>query len=289
MTIQQAEKSLHDRLVSVYDPREASVIAGLVMEKLTGWTKVERILRKSSELSADQQETFARFAGELMASKPVQYVLGEAWFCGMRFLVDERVLIPRPETEELVGWVIQEIINRVARTPSDVVSMLDVGTGSGCIAIALKKKLPSAVIYACDISETALQVARTNARHLKTEVHFLAINFLDAGQRRQLPPADYIISNPPYIPLDEKESLPYHVAGFEPHLALFVPEKQPLLFYEALAEHMGENRTSGVELFAELHENLTCQAAELFKKRGFPRVDIRKDLYGKERMIRVTR
>ena len=288
MTIQEAAGTLTENLVTLYDRREASGIADMVLENLTGWRKADRIIHKATELTAGQAETLKKYTSELLTHKPVQYVLQQAWFCGIKFHVDDRVLIPRPETEELVSWLAEQAEAGPREAPETrEMSILDVGTGSGCIAISLKRKLPAATIYACDVSEGALQVAVNNATDLQTAVSFLHLDFLDPDQRTKLPLVDYIVSNPPYIPAHEKAGLPSNVVGYEPHLALFVPDGHPLLFYEALADFACFRNKHPVFVFAELHEEMARQAQRLFIAKGFEEVEIKKDIHGKERMIRA--
>jgi release factor glutamine methyltransferase len=268
MTIQEANKRLLFELYHIYDNSEAGGIADLVMENITGWRRIDRVMNNTVKLSALQEKLLTTYIEELSAHKPVQYVLREAWFCGLKFYVDENVLIPRPETEELVEWVAEE--NKVTRC-----NILDVGTGSGCIAIALKKKIPGAKVYACDVSEPALEIARKNAAANETTVEFLHIDILDREARKRLPEIDIIVSNPPYIPVSEKSSMKENVTSYEPHLALFVDEKDPLTFYKAIAEIPVKI------IYAEVHEDLAGQTAALFRTS-----EVRTDMQGKQRMIR---
>src|SRR5688572_25289054 len=218
MTMHEAQQQLQTTLYQVYDNREAATIADWVMEHVTGMRKIDRIMHKQSPLSPDRLAVLEQYTKELLQHKPVQYVLHEAWFCGMPFYVDENVLIPRPETEELVEWVLPEAESRkpggVSRKyeagstksdpgraenqplaassyflpPTSYLSILDIGTGSGCIPVSLKKKLPQAEVYACDVSEAALAVAAKNANTLlQTPVHFIQADFLNSASWQQLP------------------------------------------------------------------------------------------------------
>jgi release factor glutamine methyltransferase len=226
--------------------------------------------------------------------------LQEAWFCGMKFYVDEAVLIPRPETEELVEWVAEEAARYLEKSvpeagvtaaggPPLPFSLLDVGTGSGCIAIALHKKLSHISVHACDISEEALAIARLNAARLEAGIQFHQLDFLDRLQRETLPGVHFLVSNPPYIPLWDKKTMGPHVVDFEPHLALFVSSGDPLIFYRALAEWAKDHLKPGGALFAEIHEEFAGPILQLFQEVDFQAVVLKQDLQGKDRMIKATR
>jgi release factor glutamine methyltransferase len=275
----QAQKELAKQLTPVYGGREAGIMADWVMERLTGQSKLDRLVRKTEQLGPSDMGVYGRYRDELLAGRPVQYVLGEAWFAGMKFFVDERVLIPRPETEELVEWVISEAPVCEA--------LLDVGTGSGCIAITLSQRLPRMDVYACDVSEGALTVAGGNAAALNAAVGFLKTDFLDRVQWDRLPAVRWLVSNPPYIPLKERVSMASHVVDAEPALALFVPDDDSLVFYRALGEFARKRIGPGAVFFAELHEGLGGEVRELLLGLGAIEVILRKDLQGKDRMIKA--
>jgi release factor glutamine methyltransferase len=284
----QAQKELAKRLAPGHGDREAAIIADWVMERVTGQSKLERLLRKTEELRQGMLIAYERYSNELLAGRPVQYVLGESWFGGMKFFVDERVLIPRPETEELVEWVISEAAHPESPLPALPIpaSILDVGTGSGCIAITLSRRLPRMTVYACDVSEGALAVAGRNAAELGATVGLLKTDFLDRTQWAALPPVRWLVSNPPYIPLKERGSMASHVVDAEPALALFVPDDDPLTFYRALGEFAGMR--PGAVSFLEVHEGLGADVRELLMGLGAVEVVLRKDLQGKDRMIKAV-
>jgi len=290
MDLQQAQQELLSRLHLLYDDREAATITDWVMEKITGWKKIDRIIHKTFPLSEDGLELFQRYTRELEKHRPVQYVLQEAWFAGMKFYVDERVLIPRPETEELVEWVVEEAAShkQQAILPGGS-TILDVGTGSGCIAIALKRQLSDAHVYACDLSGQALVIAEGNAAANRANIHFRQLDFLDMGEWATLPPVQILVSNPPYIPIREKASMAPHVVNFEPHLALFVEDQDPLIFYRALADFAKKKLLPGGQVFAEIHEGLGMQVVELFQEADFHPIILKKDMQGKDRMVKATR
>ena len=284
LSLQQAQSALQSRLISLYSQREAANITDWVLENITGKKKIDRILYKSSLLTPKESLLFEKYATDLEAGRPVQYVLHESWFDGLRFYVDESVLIPRPETEELVDWVAAE----AAASPDNSGPILDVGTGSGCIALSLKHRLPGALVLACDCSEKALSVARRNAADLSIAVDFQTLDFLDIDQRVHLPPTLLLVSNPPYIPLRDKASMAPRVTDHEPHMALFVKDEDPLVFYKALALHGRSHLLPGGAIYAEIHEELATPVADLFRQTGYEQVFIKKDMQGKERMIKAT-
>lgn len=281
MTLHEAQQQLITSLYNLYDNREAANIADWVIEHVTGMRKIDRIMHKQSPFPPDQLNKIQQYTQELLNHKPVQYVLHEAWFYGMALYVDENVLIPRPETEELVEWVLAEVGSK------NNLSILDIGTGSGCIPIALKKKLPQAEIYACDVSEQALAVATKNATTQQKPVQFLQADFLHTATWPTLPTVDVIVSNPPYIPHHNQSTMLQNVLAYEPHLALFVPNEDPLVFYEAIARFAKEKLRPGGSIFVEIHEDLGEHTKALFESNGFVAV-VKKDLQGKDRMVKAS-
>jgi release factor glutamine methyltransferase len=290
MDLQQAQRQLTTQLSPLYGGREASIIADWVMQHLTGRKRIDRLVSSSEPLSNPLLQQYEKYRDELLAHRPVQYVLHESWFEGMKFYVDERVLIPRPETEELVEWVAQSITIPAAPSATAPPGILDAGTGSGCIAIALAKKFPALAVHACDISEAALDVARHNALTLDAgkNIHFYPLDFLDSDQWVNLPAIRWIVSNPPYIPLKERPVMPAHVTGAEPSLALFVPDDDPLIFCRSLGNFARHRLTEGGGLFVEIHEDMSAPVMRLFRAIGAKEVVVKKDLQGKDRMVKAT-
>ena len=301
MTFYEAQQQLQKALTELYDDREAANIADWVMEHVTGLRKIDRIMHKQSPLAPEKLDQLQEYTRQLLTHKPVQYVLHEAWFCGMPFYVDENVLIPRPETEELVEWIGEwavgsrpsyakasagEAIGNQQSNTSPTLRMLDIGTGSGCIPVSLKKKLPQAEVYACDVSEEALAVAARNAAAQETPVHFLQVDFLDTNNWSSLPEVDIIVSNPPYIPQSDKNTMLQNVLAYEPHLALFVPDNDALVFYDAIARFAQRSLSSHGCVFVEIHEDLGPKTKELFESKGF-KAEIKKDFQGKDRMVKA--
>jgi release factor glutamine methyltransferase len=265
-------------LGSLYEPAEAESIAMLVAEKVLNASRVQLILQPDLLPSQAQQEEMQRILHQLETGKPVQYVLGETEFYGLPFRVDSRVLIPRPETEELVDWILKE-----HSRATEPLSILDICTGSGCIAIVLKKLLQGTV-YALDVSEQALEAARTNAELNGSEVSFVQADILDPGftLSRKF---RIIVSNPPYVLLSQKNGMHRNVLNFEPHLALFVSDEDPLLFYRAIAEFALRHLEPEGKLYFEINEQYGAETARMMKQKGFREITIRKDLSGKDRML----
>jgi len=253
------------------------------MEHLTGSKKAERMIYKNEKITADEEGRLQLYIERLMANEPVQYVLNEAWFCGLKLYVDKSVLIPRPETEELVEWVIDG-----CRFPIDKLSILDIGSGSGCIAIALKRRLGKAEVWSCDISEGALRVAIKNAASLGLDVNFFQLDFFNEDLRNALPDFDIIVSNPPYVTVADSNSMSPNVLNFEPSTALFVPDDDPLVFYKAITDFGFTHLTPNGTIFMESNEAFGIQVAELFNSKGFS-TEIKRDMQGKDRMIKAVR
>jgi len=284
MTVHEAQQQLLTSLYELYDNREAATIADWVMEHVTGMRKIDRIMHKQSPLAPDRLAQLQQYTRELLAHKPVQYVLHEAWFCGMPFYVDENVLIPRPETEELVEWIVKE----VSGFKFQVSSLLDIGTGSGCIPVALKKKLPNLKVYALDVSEAALNVAQKNANALNASITFYKNNILEKAAWYKLPVFDIIVSNPPYIRQSEEKEMRKNVLLHEPHLAVFVPDEDALVFYKAIAEFGLTHLNKEGRLFFEINEALGNEVKQLLEEHGYSNVEVKKDMQGKERMVKAV-
>jgi release factor glutamine methyltransferase len=282
MNLVQAQQLLRERLTAVYENSEAATITDWVLQKLTGLTKIDRLINKYKELAEGQQLQLADYIVQLCSHRPVQYVLQEADFHGFRFYVDENVLIPRPETEELVNWILIE-----SGQPEGAV--LDIGTGSGCIAVTIKKKKPTLDVSACDISRPALEIAAGNAARNGTSVRFFECDILEPTGCATLPVYDLIVSNPPYIPAKDKLSMSANVLNYEPHLALFTAGNDPYIFYRAIAEFGRNHLSSGGKLFFEIHHEGGNIVSALLKGAGYRHVELRNDMYGNARMIMAIR
>jgi release factor glutamine methyltransferase len=278
MTIQEAIRYSRDQLKKIYEEGEAAAISDWLTGHLAGAKKTKQQL-----LTTEQASLLEIYIQRLLTHEPIQYVLNEAWFCGLKFYVDRNVLIPRPETEELVEWIITN-----CRFPVDKLSIFDIGSGSGCIPISLKRRIGKAEVWSCDISPEALDVAKRNAATLGAGVNFIEIDFLSREDRDKLPSFDIIVSNPPYVPQKDKAQMQPNVLQYEPHTALFVPDNDLLLFYKAMADFGEKHLNRNGNIYAELHESTGSAAELLFQSKGYT-TEIKKDMQGKERMLRAVK
>jgi release factor glutamine methyltransferase len=286
MTFEGAEQSIITTIHGLYDDREAATIAAMVMEFVTGKSKMDRWLQKNELLSIENLKSLEKYSKELLTGKPVQYVLGEAWFAGLCLKVNEHTLIPRPETEELVNlcanWAAANMMQHAS------LKILEVGTGSGCIAIALQKKLPNAQITAVDFSTEAVKVASANAIANNTSITFKTLDFLYESNWLELGSFDIIISNPPYIAEIEKVSMAGHLLDFEPHTALFVKDNDPLIFYSAIAKFSNKYLHKDGAVFVEINQALGIQTQDVFEQNNYTTL-LKKDLFENDRMIVATK
>lgn len=263
------------------DHYPSTEIEGIIRLLFAGWkhyTTTDLLKKKDEKLSDHDRHYLTSVVERLKKHEPIQYILGETEFFGLPFYVTPDVLIPRPETEELVDWILKSIIR-----PDPVIA--DIGTGSGCIAVSLKKNLPGATVTGYDISERALQVARKNAERNSTDVKFLQLDLLKRRDHGLFQGIDLIVSNPPYITEKEKNQMGDNVVHFEPHSALFVPDHDPLKFYRALITFGHQYLNKGGRQFWEINESFGKECISLMKKNGFTDIELRRDINGKERMI----
>jgi release factor glutamine methyltransferase len=281
LNLGEAFYELKNQLLQLYDPQEATAIAHEALSDITGLAKLERLMRKDATFTEEQIKRYASAKEELLKGKPLQYVTGKAWFFGREFKVNEHVLIPRPETEELVAWI------KTDYKYLGEISILDIGSGSGCIPISLQIELNNATIISCDISEGALKVAEENAGKLSAEVSFIRTDFLNHKMWYNFGRFDVIVSNPPYIPENEADSLHKNVREFEPSLALFVPNDDALLFYRNIAEFGKEHLNSEGAIYCELHKDYAMATKEMFEKRGYS-AELKTDMHGNERMLKAV-
>ena len=265
-------------LRTVYEEGEAKAIARMLLEERFGLTMTDILCGKVSELSADNQQELRKMTERLLQSEPIQYVLGEAVFFRRSFRVAPGVLIPRPETEELCRWVKTEV-------PEP--QILDIGTGSGCIAITLAADIPGSRVTAWDISDDALFIARENAQRLKVEVVFEKKDLF----REQQPVARWhvIVSNPPYIFHEESQQMERNVLDYEPHEALFAPDNDPNAVYEAIGRYAATALCPGGSLYLELNPIIAEDVANSLRKLGLSSVELRKDQFGRQRFIKATK
>jgi release factor glutamine methyltransferase len=294
MTISELRHYIVTALENIYDKSEAFNIAILLIEYITGLEKKEQVINPEFLLTSDQTIKLEKMLPRLLQNEPLQYVLEEAWFFGMKFRVNKNVLIPRPETEELVEWMMKVINNQnfkhnnLPKESFGQNSILDIGTGSGCIPIALKKKLPRFNVSAIDISSEAILLAKENALALETDINLMILDFLDEKKWPELGKYDFIVSNPPYIKQKEKEIMHSRVTDHEPHLALFVPEDNALLFYRKLADFASLHLLPGGSLFVEINESLGKEVENLFISKELKNIELRKDMQGKDRMMKCS-
>ncbi|HEV7230961.1 MAG TPA: peptide chain release factor N(5)-glutamine methyltransferase [Bacteroidia bacterium] len=277
--VQSVINLFRSELQDAYEAEEISLFCFLCFEYFMGFkSKTDLVLRAQQTMSESELLRFVFAVKELKSRKPIQYILGHAPFCGLTMKVDQNVLIPRPETEELVELVLQQ-------SGSSPVRVLDIGTGSGCIAIALKHSMSDAEVFALDVSETALTIARQNASANGVNVQFSHFDILADPAGWKEGAFHLIVSNPPYIRKSEMGKMDQNVHGFEPHLALFVKDEDPLLFYRQIARFANLHLEDGGGLFLEVNEALGSEVAALLIKEGFELPVIQKDLNGKDRMV----
>ncbi len=277
MTIENAHQNLVEVLTPIFEKGEAIQMARIVFEDAFSITNFSR----QDDLSETQLRRLEEIQTRLLAKEPVQYVVGMTYFYDLKFKVDPAVLIPRPETEELVHWILED-------QPKNLnLRALDIGTGSGCIPITLKSKAPNFQVSAFDVSEEALSVARENAILNQVEVEFQNLDILKKENWKTLPSYEVIVSNPPYIPFSEKELMSTNVLDYEPEIALFVTNEDPLVFYRTIIEFAKKHLVKGGWLYFETNEYNATEVEALFFKAGFFDIEKQKDLQGKERMVKA--
>ncbi len=319
MTITDLKNKFQKELLSLYLKEEITTFFYLLTEHRLGLKRLDIALDPNATISTINEQFFLTNIGKLKKEIPIQYIIGETEFFGLPFYVDKDVLIPRPETEELVKWVIEKtkearIKNKDNPDSNRELQIIDIGTGSGCIAIAFAKNIPNVKVWALDVSEKALEVAKKNANLNKVDIEFLQLDILKKDSLQKViknkvkrsadknkitsslsitsrtPPNnrlkfDIIVSNPPYVRELEKQEIKNNVLQNEPNLALFVKDENPLVFFDKIADFAKENLTPNGELYFEINQYLGTETAELLQKKGFQNIELRKDLFGNDRMI----
>jgi release factor glutamine methyltransferase len=282
MKIKNYRAQFIQKLSSIYDSGEAESFFYLILEENQKLKRIDLALNPDLTFSNEEIQLWNSLLEQLQQEIPIQYLLGKTSFYGLDFEVNVNVLIPRPETEELVEWIIQ---SQKLEEGSRKVKILDIGTGSGCIAIALAKNIPNSAVFAIDVSETALGVARKNAVINDVNVTFFEKNILETEDLEQN--FDIIVSNPPYVRELEKLEIKKNVLDNEPHLALFVEDNDALVFYRKIAELAQKNLSPNGQLFFEINQYLGKEMIDLLEKMGFKNIQLRKDIYGNDRMMKV--
>ena len=280
MKIKDLRTHFKNALSKAYDAEEVMSFFYLLTEKKLGLRRVDIALQLERELSEDTLAFFKEAESRLLDFEPVQYIVGDTEFFGLSFLVNENVLIPRPETEELVDWILKDHLG-----VGGELKILDIGTGSGCIAITLAKNLPNAKVYAIDVSEKALALAKRNANRNQVEIEFIQLDVL----KEEIDEAnfDIVVSNPPYVRELEKTEMKTNVLENEPALALFVSNDDPLIFYRRISVLAKQLLTEHGRLYFEINQYLGMETKELIGKLQFNTVTLRKDIYQNDRMIRA--
>jgi release factor glutamine methyltransferase len=280
MKIRTAIHMIRETLSGNYPHEEIESFISLVFSYLLGFSGLDLHLKQHEEFPEAKLIQLKEILRRLQNFEPIQYILGETEFYGMKFKVNPSVLIPRPETEELVDWILKD-------NPVKNASLLDIGTGSGCIPVAIGKNRPDLKIKAMDISEEALCTARENAIWNQVEVQFMELDILKWQEKDFDQKYDVIVSNPPYVTRSEESQMQRNVTEHEPHLALFVPDEEALIFYKAIADFAQEHLVPGGYLYFEINEKMGESLQQLLQQ-SFSAIIIKKDINGKDRMIRAT-
>jgi release factor glutamine methyltransferase len=284
LTIKKYRQYFINSLEDLYSIEELQSIFYLLAEKLLHLSRIDITLQLDNTLTSDEEINFNQAIDRLKIYEPVQYILGETEFFGYPFLVNKQVLIPRPETEELVSWIIEDVDKKET-------TILDIGTGSGCIAISLAKKLNNAVVSAIDISNKAIEVAKKNALINNVNVEYSSVDVLNFKDKLVLQDKwkskfDIIVSNPPYVRMQEKKLMQLNVIDHEPDIALFVEDDDPLLFYRRISELSRQYLKHNGTLYLEINEYLGVEMEKMLNEAGFKHVELKKDMFGKNRMIK---
>lgn len=279
MQIKYYQSCFKESLTPIYDAVEAEQLFLLALEEIEGKTRIDLVMNPT--MQTDKVAVWESVLEELKQEKPIQYIFGQAYFYGLTFKVNEFTLIPRAETEELVEWIINSV------NPSKPVRILDIGTGSGCIGITLANELPLARVTLMDVYDKALEIAKQNAVSNGVAVETVLQDVLQLEKLKNQ--YDIIVSNPPYVRNLEKVEIKKNVLDYEPHLALFVEDNDPLIFYRKIAHLANNNLQTGGMLFYEINQYLGEETKTLFESLDFTAVELRKDMVGNDRMIKAIK
>ena len=272
-------EELWHRLTHIYDAGEAKAIVRWVLDVRFGMSWTDILCGKVTELSAHDQTELEKIMQRLEKGEPVQYIIGVADFCGRQFHVEPGVLIPRPETGDLCQWILDD-------SKQISLQILDIGTGSGCIAIMLALDIPDVKVTGWDISDDALRIAKDNAKSLGADVFFEQQDILNSSPNSRW---DLIISNPPYIENKEREKMTKNVLDYEPHLALFAPDDNPIIFYQHIGDYAWQNLNPGGKLYFELNPLTATDVCDYLRHLGFCEIELRQDQFGKQRFLKATK
>ena len=290
MTIKQYREHFNESLKLLYPTSEIDSFFFLILEEYMDLKRIDVVLKSDFYLDKKSLNLMQIATKQLEQEIPIQYIIGKTEFFGLPFNINKEVLIPRPETEELVEQVLKEVsLTKICKTTTDETTnekqlkILDIGTGSGCIAISLKKQLPSSKISAMDVSDKALHIAKKNAVLNKVDINFIHLDILKTNNLDQL--YDVIVSNPPYVRELEKKEIKNNVLNNEPHLALFVDNKNPLLFYNKIAELAKKFLTKNGQLHFEINQYLGKETIKLLAEKGFKNIQLKKDIFGNDRIV----
>lgn len=289
MLLKEIKKIFHKELDGFYAPEEVDSFFYWFVEHYLGMERFVLALQPELVISKENEELFFNGLARLAQQHPIQYITGEATFMGLNFKVNKHVLIPRPETEELTQWILSDVkeIREQSHNGHNPLRILDIGTGSGCIAIALAKYLPGYQVFGLDLTDAVLDVARQNATLNEVSISWIQADIL---RMEHLEPAvDIIVSNPPYVRESEKMKIRDTVKEFEPNAALFVSDEDPLVFYRHIADLAYKNLPENGLLYFEINQYLGSQINKLLEDRNFSEIELRKDMYGNERIMRAVK
>lgn len=284
MLLKKIKDNFHNELDELFGNDEVASFFFIVLEYLHQMKRVDLALQPDFSISDAQANQWNEILRDLKNEKPIQYIIGITEFYGLPFIVNENTLIPRPETEELVDWIVESL-----EAKDDDIQIVDIGTGTGCIPISLKKNIQKASVFAIDVSEKALETAQRNAVLNKVAIHFIETDILKLESLEEIGTKfDIIVSNPPYVRNLEKEEIKKNVLDYEPHLALFVEDDDALLFYRKIAILAKNGLKENGVLYFEINQYLGKETVDLLAALGFQNIDLKKDFYGNDRMIRCT-
>ena len=291
MKLKTYKTEFYAQLLPLFPETEVESFFYLLTESYLEKTRIQLALDPNFELNSTQLQQFEKALQRLLQQEPIQYILGDTEFFGYPFQVNQHTLIPRPETEELVAWIIEDVKNKNLANShhkplNSTITILDIGTGSGCIPISLAKELPQAKVSSIDVSDEALQVARKNSALNEVAVNFIQQDILKAENLQEK--YDVIVSNPPYVRELEKEQMHQNVLDFEPELALFVENDDPLIFYRKIAQLAKNALTENGKLYFEINEYLPEEMVSLLEEIGYQEIELKKDIFGKFRMCKAS-